>query len=178
MPTALEDRPAVGNRSVPADTVLPHVIYQDVAGALTWLNTAFGFMEHYRYGEPGEPVQGAQMRAGDAWIMLGVARDRRASPTRLGGWTQCLTLFVADVEAHLARARAAGARIVEELNETPYGEWQYAAEDPEGHRWLFARHARNVSPDEWGATVSDAQERNGELPGRRPPIKPVRKPSS
>jgi hypothetical protein len=51
----------VKNRSVPADTVLPHVTYQNVADAIAWLTTAFGFSEHYRYGEPGGPVQGAQM---------------------------------------------------------------------------------------------------------------------
>src|SRR6185312_4656208 len=43
------------NRSVPCDTVLPHVVYQDVASALAWLTAVFGFAEHYRYGEP---VQG------------------------------------------------------------------------------------------------------------------------
>jgi hypothetical protein len=30
------------NRSVPADAVLPHLTYQDVAAALAWLTTAFG----------------------------------------------------------------------------------------------------------------------------------------
>ena len=39
------------NRSVPADAVLPHVVYPDVAAALAWLNGAFGFTEHYRYGD-------------------------------------------------------------------------------------------------------------------------------
>jgi uncharacterized glyoxalase superfamily protein PhnB len=43
---------------------------------------------------------------------------------------------------------------VEELNETFYGERQYGAEDLEGHHWLFSRHARDVSPDEWGATIA------------------------
>jgi len=62
------------NRSVPTDAVLPHVVYADVAEALTWLTAAFGFVEHYRYGEPDGPVQDAQMHLGDAWIMLESAR--------------------------------------------------------------------------------------------------------
>jgi len=54
------------NRSVPTDTVLPHITYQNVAEALAWLARTFGFAEHYRYGEPGGAVQGAQMHLGDA----------------------------------------------------------------------------------------------------------------
>lgn len=148
----------VRNRSAPTDTVLPHVIYGDVADALTWLAATFGFVEHYRYGEPGEPVQGAQMRFGNAWIQLGSSRAGSASPARLGYCTQYLTVFVHDVDAHYDRARAAGAEIVEELNETPYGERQYGVEDLEGHHWLFARHVRDVSPEEWGATVASGSE--------------------
>ncbi|MDQ2802792.1 MAG: VOC family protein, partial [Pseudomonadota bacterium] len=140
---------------VPTNIVLPHIVYQDVAAATSWLTEAFGFTEHYRYGEPGGPVNGAQMHLGDAWIMLERARDGRASPAQLGHHTQYLTVFVADVDAHLGRAKAAGAPIVEDLNETVYGERQYGVEDLEGHRWLFSRHARDVSPDEWGATVAE-----------------------
>ena len=69
------------------------------------------------------------MHLGDAWIMLASTRPGRATPAQLGCWTQSLTLFVEDVEAHYDRARSAGARIVEELNETPYGERQYGVED-------------------------------------------------
>lgn len=112
----------VRNRSVPTDTVLPHIIYQNVAEALVWLTTTFGFTEHYRYGESDGPVQGAQMHLGDAWIMLESARAGRASPTQPGHRTQYLTVFVDDVDAYFDKARSAGAKIVEELNETAYGE--------------------------------------------------------
>ena len=40
------------NRSVPAETVLPHVVYKDLPAAIAWLTMTFGFVEHYRYGEP------------------------------------------------------------------------------------------------------------------------------
>ncbi|MGO9012230.1 MAG: VOC family protein [Bryobacteraceae bacterium] len=142
------------NRSVPANVILPHVTYQNVAGALEWLTKAFGFAEHYRYGEPGGRVNGAQMHLGDAWIMLNRARPGCASPAQAGCGTQSLTVFVDDVDAHFERAKAAGARIVEDLHETEYGEWQYGVEDLEGHHWLFSRHARDVNPEEWGATIA------------------------
>jgi uncharacterized glyoxalase superfamily protein PhnB len=139
------------NRSVPVDTLLPHIGYQNVAEACEWLGRVFGFKVAYRYGEP---AAGVQMYLGQAYIMLRNARQGCMIPAHLGYGTQNLTVFVEDVDAHYARAKEAGARIVEELHETEYGERQYGAEDLDGHLWIFSRHARDVSPEEWGATVS------------------------
>ncbi len=141
------------NRSVPTDTVLPHIRYRNVPEAIVWMSRVFGFAEHYRYGDP---VSGAQMRLGHAWVMFKTAEPGSATPAELGYGTQSLTIFVEDVEAHFDRAKAAGARIIEELNETVYGELQYAALDLDGHHWLFSRHARDLSPDEWGATMAQS----------------------
>ena len=65
-------------------------------------------------------------------------------------------MFVEDVDSHFERTKLAGAKIVEDLHETIYGERQYGVEDLDGHHWLFSQHARDVSPDEWGATVMEA----------------------
>src|ERR1035438_8057101 len=105
------------NRSVPVDTVLPHVSYQDLKAALAWLTYTFGFSEHYRYGTPDGSVNGAQIYLGKAYIMLNETRAGRGTPTQLGAGTQMLTIFVADVDAHYARSKAAGAKIIEELHE-------------------------------------------------------------
>ena len=139
---------------MPADVILPHLTYRNVADALAWLTKAFGFVEHYRFGEPGGRVNGAQMHLGDAWIMLNSARPGSASPAQAGHQTQSLTVFVDDVDAHCERAKLTGAKIVEDLHETAYGERQYGVEDLEGHHWLFSRHASDVDPAEWGATVA------------------------
>lgn len=144
----------ITNRSVPVDTVLPHIVYQDVVRAMDWLNQTFGFTEHYRYGEPGGAVSGAQMRLGKACIMVNTARPGTASPRQSGWSSQMVTVFVDDVDAHYERAKSAGAKIVEELHETFYGERQYGVEDLEGHHWLFGKHVRDVSPEEWGATLA------------------------
>jgi uncharacterized glyoxalase superfamily protein PhnB len=143
----------ISNRSVPTDTVLPHIHYRDIETAIAWLSNAFGFVEHYRYGEP---VSGAQMRAANAWIMLKRAKPEDASPNQLGFGTQSLTVFIEDIEAHFQRAKFARVNLLEDLHETVYGELQYAAEDLDGHHWLFSRHARDLNPDQWGAKVSNA----------------------
>src|SRR6266581_6313445 len=143
----------ISNRSVPTDTLLAHIVYPDVAEAIASLTKTFGFTEHYRYGDPSAP-SGAQMFLGQAWIMLRSARPGSASPAQLGYGTQSLTVFLEDVDAHFQKAKSAGAKIVEDLHETEYGERQYGAEGLAGHHWLFSRHARDISPAEWGATVS------------------------
>src|SRR5579863_8266358 len=139
------------NRSVPTNILLPHIVYRDVVAAIGWLNQTFGFVEHYRYGNP---ANGAQMHLGDAWIMLRQSRPGSGSPAQLGCATQSLTVFVEDVEAHFERTKSAGAKIVEELHETPYGELQYGAEDLDGHHWLFSRHAHDINPEGWGAKLA------------------------
>ncbi len=58
------------NRSVPTDTVLPRILYRDVAEATAWLTRVFGFREHYHHGNDAGPISGAQMHLGDAWVML------------------------------------------------------------------------------------------------------------
>ncbi|HEX4064493.1 MAG TPA: VOC family protein [Acidobacteriaceae bacterium] len=138
------------NRSLPTSTVLPHLCYRDVEEAIVWLTRVFGFVEHYRYGDP---LSGAQMQAGSAWIMLKRLAPDALTPRQLGYGTQSLTIFVDDVEAHCKRAKSAGAVILEEAHETVYGEFQYAVRDHDGHHWLFSRHARDLSPAEWGATL-------------------------
>lgn len=138
------------NRSVPADAVLPHVAYQNLGEAIAWLTKVFGFEEYYRYGDG---PSGGQMWAAKATIQVRQARKGEKSPAQLGFGTQSLTIFVEDVDAHYARAKAADAKILEAPHETEYGEYQYAAEDLDGHHWLFSRHAKDRSPEEWGAVV-------------------------
>jgi uncharacterized glyoxalase superfamily protein PhnB len=143
----------IANRSLPTDVVLPHVVYHSVEEAIAWLTRTFGFAEHYRYGEPGV-ASGAQMHLGKAWIMVKRAKHGAKTPAELGFGTQSLTVFIDDVEEHFRRAKATGAKILEEPHETMYGEFQYAVQDFAGHHWLFSRHARDLSPDQWGATLA------------------------
>ena len=142
----------MNNRSVPTNTILPHVIYRKLPEAIAWLTSVFGFMEHYRYGDPSSP-SGAQMRAGQAWIMVRDARGSERAPAELGYGTQSLTIFIDDVENHYAHTQAAGAKIVEKPHVTEYGEFQYAVLDLDGHHWVFSCHARDADPTSWGAQV-------------------------
>jgi uncharacterized glyoxalase superfamily protein PhnB len=143
------------NRSVPPDTLLPHLTCLNVDAAVRWLTEVFGFTEHYRYGDPANP-SGAQLHLGNAWIMVNAASPGRAAPATVGACTQTLTIFFPDPEtvtAQFEKVKNSNANIVEALHETEYGELQFGVVDPDGHRWLFACHARDVNPPAWGATL-------------------------
>src|SRR5260370_21802347 len=107
----------IANRSVPTDTVLPHVVYRDVAEAIAWLTKTFGFTEHYRYGELRGPVSGAPLHLGNARIMVNRARARSGSPAQLGFRTQSLTVFFEDVDAPFLRAKAAAPDLLRNTQE-------------------------------------------------------------
>lgn len=144
--------------------VVPMIAYEDAHAALEWLARAFGFRERMRYAEPDGRITHAEMELEDGLIMLaqpsadyeGPKRHREhceqtrrwlARPWVIDGYL----VYVNDVDSHFARSRAAGARILSEPEDTPYGDRNYRVEDPEGHRWMFATHLRDVAPEEWGA---------------------------
>lgn len=143
------------NRSIPAATVIPVLVYPDVREAVAWLSAAFGFVERVRIGENHR----AQLRVGGgtvgegtvgegAVIVADVRGDRR--PPRPGEVTGSVTVRVDDARAHCERARAAGARILMEPTDFEYGERQYTAEDFAGHQWTFSETLADVAPEQWG----------------------------
>jgi len=126
--------------------IIPYLIYRDVKAALDWLTGAFGFTETLRNETPGGGLHAEMMLEG-CRIMLGQiasAEGRKAfgmaSPLDVAGGTttQGVFVYLPDVEAHRDRARAAGARITQDLADHGYG-LTYSAKDPEGHDWFFTR---------------------------------------
>ncbi len=133
------------NRSIPASTVIPVLIYPDVRQAVDWLAKAFGFTERVRIGEDHR----SQLSVGDGAVILGDVRNERRPP-RPGEVTHSVIVRVEDAHAHCEHARAHGARIVSEPTDYPYGERQYTAEDHAGHQWTFSQTLTDVAPEEWG----------------------------
>jgi uncharacterized glyoxalase superfamily protein PhnB len=119
--------------------ITPYLYYEDVRAALTFLSKAFGFKKFGRpMSGPGGKIQHAAMKLGDAMVMMGHPGSQYKNPRHLGEATQSLYVNVDDVDKHCARARRAGAKIIEEPAETFYGARRYGAVDPEGHQWFFA----------------------------------------
>jgi uncharacterized glyoxalase superfamily protein PhnB len=120
--------------------ITPYLLYRDAGAALEWLAQAFGLRKTgSSHQDAAGRVSHAQMRLGDAVLLLGSPGPDFKNPKVLGHATQNLYVDVADVDRHYARAVSAGARIVEEPKDTFYGARRYGAEDLEGHVWYFAQ---------------------------------------
>ncbi|MDO9074047.1 MAG: VOC family protein [Rubrivivax sp.] len=135
--------------------ISPGVYYRDATRMIDWLCSAFGFTVQIKVEGEGGRIEHSELIYGDGLIMVGeelagAARrfeTDRLSPLNARCNTQNLMVYVDDVDAHCAVARAAGARIVAEPELHDYGDtyWadrSYGAVDPEGHLWWFSQRVR------------------------------------
>jgi uncharacterized glyoxalase superfamily protein PhnB len=136
------------NRSIPSPTVVPVLTYPDVREAVGWLNTAFGFEERLQIGESHR----SQLKVGDGAVIVADVRHER-QPPRADEVTHSVMVRVDDARVHCERAQSHGAQIVMELTDFEYGERQYAALDPFGHRWTFTETLDDVDPASWGGIL-------------------------
>jgi uncharacterized glyoxalase superfamily protein PhnB len=132
--------------------VVPMLSYEDCSAAADWLAGAFGFEEVERFDDDGT-VTHVTMRTGDGLVFLGHSGSAYVNPLHLrerceaaaqmydvpwvvdGVW-----VAVDELDAHAERARAAGARLLSEPDDGPFGR-RYRVEDLEGHRWMFEQRA-------------------------------------
>ena len=123
-------------------SVIPGMAYRKAPEAIEWLCRVFGFEKHAVHPGPDNTIMHAELTLGDGMIMLGsVPRDNSRSqlmkqPDEIGGAeTRSANLIVSDADAICARARAAGAEIVFDIQDKPYGGRGFTCRDPEGHVW-------------------------------------------
>jgi uncharacterized glyoxalase superfamily protein PhnB len=135
---------AMSTQTVSVPDVYPFLFYRDAKAAMDWLSRAFGFEARLVVPGPDGDVAHAEMTMGSTVIMLGSAKPEKGwvSPLDLPGAPVCggICVYVADPDAHYARATAAGAKITDELKDTNYGARGYMARDLEGHSWSFATY--------------------------------------
>lgn len=117
-------------------TVYPVLTYKDADAAIDYLSTTFGFSPGEITRDDGRIVH-ATLTWANGMVMLSESRGGD-SPFDLG--PICLYLVVDDPDEHFSRARAAGAEMVMELTDQPYGSREYAARDPEGNVWCFGTY--------------------------------------
>ena len=131
--------------------ITPIIFYDDPALALEWLAKSFGLETRMSIPGPDGGIMHAEMQLADGVVMMGptAAGDQWKSPASLGGSvTQSLYVYVDDVDAHHARAKAAGAKILSEPEDQFWGDRNYTVEDLEGHRWTFSQRVRDVAPED------------------------------
>lgn len=124
-------------------TIFPALRYADANAALDWLMQAFGLQAKAVYRDDGGAIQHAELRLGASVIMFGQYDESGwlgGEPPRAAASTVSIYVLVDDPDGHHDRARAAGARIVRELVDQPYGSREYSARDLEGNLWSFGTY--------------------------------------
>jgi uncharacterized glyoxalase superfamily protein PhnB len=145
------------NRSAPTATVVPVLIYEDVAKAIEWLCATFGFRERLRVTRQDGTVIHAQLVVAEGAILLGRAGGPY-QPPRTEDTDQYVLIHVADADAHFLHAKRLSARIVSSPTDMPFGERSYTALDFAGHRWTFSQHIADVVPESWGAVEATSHD--------------------
>jgi uncharacterized glyoxalase superfamily protein PhnB len=127
--------------------ITPYLYYEDLGTAMKFLEKAFGFR---RFGArsrgPDGRINHAAMKAGSNVVLMGRPPTGYRNPRHLGQATQCLLINVRNVDRHYERAVKAGARVLQEPADTPFGTRRYGVADPEGHEWYFSQARRKRRP--------------------------------
>ena len=136
--------------------VTAELVYQDPERALAWLEAAFGFQTRMVVRDDAQRVVFAETGFGETVVAVGAERPWLRSPKTAGAATQGVRFrILEDIDAHCARARAAGATILREPETFFFGDRSYDAADHEGHVWTFnQRIAGAAGPPPAGWTTN------------------------
>ncbi len=128
----------------------PYLCCRAAASAIEFYRKAFGATETMRLAEPGGKIGHAEIKIGEAVIMLSDEYPEMGvrSPQSIGGSPVAIHIYVEDVDALARRAIAAGAKVTQPVADQFYGDRAGTLEDPFGHRWFIATRKEDVSPEE------------------------------
>lgn len=128
----------------------PYLCCRHAAEAIQFYSKAFGALETYRLADAAGKIGHAEIRIGDAVLMLSDEFPELGvrSPLTLGGTPVALHVYVEDVDALASRAADAGAKILRPADNQFYGDRTVKLEDPFGHVWIFATHLEEVADAE------------------------------
>ena len=117
--------------------VIPVLPYDDIRAAHDFLVDVVGLSSGGLVEHEGTVVHG-EVQAGGRRIWLHASGGPLRAPGRDGPRSGGIVLHVGDVDAHFARALAAGATILREPTDEDYGQREYGLRDPGGHDWYVA----------------------------------------
>lgn len=140
-------------------TLIPTFRYRDAHAAIEWLCHTLGFHRHAVYAGPENTVAHAQLTLAGGMIMLGSASnpsphpEHSVHPDEIGGRSVSpVYVVVPDCTPVHARAQAAGAEFLMELQTMDYGGQAFTVRDPEGYHWSVGEY------DPWAALEAAVPE--------------------
>ena len=127
----------------------PYLICRNAEAAIDFYTRAFGAVELFRIGQPGM-VGHAEIKLGSAIIMLADEHPPMGalSPETIGGSPVSLMVYVEDVDGFTEKAVAEGLQVLRPVEDQFYGDRAGHFIDPFGHKWTFATHLEDLTPEE------------------------------
>ena len=138
-----------------------HLVCAGAADAIAFYVKAFNAVELVRLpGQQGKLMH-ASLKIGDSTLMLvdEMPEFGALGPKSLKGSPVTIHLYVDDVDATVAQAVAAGAKVTMPVADMFWGDRYGQLEDPFGHRWSVATHQRDVTPEEMQAAMKEKAAR-------------------
>ncbi len=137
--------------------LMPYITVKGASRAIAFYVKAFGAKEEFRLNDTGDRIGHAELTIGDGKLALSDEYPDfgALSPPSIGGTAVKLHLYVADVDATMKKAEAAGAAILRPAADQFYGDRSGMIADPFGHHWLLATRKEEVSPKEMQKRFTD-----------------------
>jgi PhnB protein len=129
--------------------ITPMLAFRDAPGAIDFYTRAFGARELMRLSMPDGTIAHAELDiAGGRLSLAGEDPKYNATPQTLGGTSVILQLYVADVDAFVARAVEAGAEVAIPVADQFYGDRSGRLKDPYGYVWIVSTRQEDMSTEE------------------------------
>ena len=131
-------------------SITPHLVCAGAADAIAFYKAAFNAEEGGRLAGPDGRLMHAHVRIGDSALMLvdEMPEWGALGPKALKGSPVTIHLYVKDVDATVAQAVKAGAKLTMPVADMFWGDRYGQVEDPFGHKWSIATHTRDLTPDQ------------------------------
>ncbi len=131
-------------------SLTPHLVCAGAAEAIDFYKRAFNAIEEGRMPGPDGKLMHAAVKIGDSTLMLVDENPQWGllGPKALKGSPVAIHLYVPDVDATVAQAVAAGAKVTMPVADMFWGDRYGQLEDPFGHRWSVATHTRELTSEE------------------------------
>jgi len=144
------------------ENLIPHLVCDPCAEAIDFYKKAFGAEEVHRMPAPdGRKIMHAAIRIGGSFVFLvddfpEFCEGKSESPKALKGSPVTLHRYVEDCDAAIKRAQDAGATVLMPAADMFWGDRYGVVTDPYGHKWSFATHIKDLTPDQMQAAMKDA----------------------
>lgn len=142
--------------------LIPHLVCSSSAEAIEFYKQAFGAVEVSRMPAPdGKRIMHAELSLDGRPLFLvddfpEFCGGKSENPQALGGSPATIHRYVADCDAAVESAVAAGATAMMPVQDMFWGDRYGAVVDPFGHKWSFATHIKDLTPEEMMQGMKEA----------------------